>query len=136
MGTHYPNAIIPHFHPLTRYSPRATPPHAVLYADVTRLLYLVVSVNFDKLRICIYMYAHMRTTLVLEDQLFRNAKQVASQQGTTLSEVVNRALRGYLLSKPAAQTEKAVFSMPVFGTQTTELHQTPQQLAELRDEGR
>jgi len=78
----------------------------------------------------------MRTTLVLDDQLFRAAKSVAGQQGTTLSEVVNRALRGHLLSKPSARTEVSLFSMPVFGVQAAELHQTPQQLAILRDEGR
>jgi hypothetical protein len=81
------------------------------------------------------MYACMRTTLVLEDQLFRSAKREASKEGTTLSEVVNRALRRHFLGKPRAFDGKDIFSMPVFGEQTA-WHHTPQALAELRDEGR
>ena len=81
------------------------------------------------------MYAYMRTTLVLEDQLFRSAKREAGKEGTTLSEVVNRALRQHLLIKPANDAGKVFFSMPVFG-EPGSLHQTPQELAELRDEGR
>jgi hypothetical protein len=82
------------------------------------------------------MYACMRTTLVLEDYLFRNAKQEANQSGTTLSEVVNRALRKHLLGKPSLETPKSTFSMPVFGETPRSLHQAPEQLAALRDEGR
>jgi len=78
----------------------------------------------------------MRTTLVLEDQLFKSAKRTASQEGTTLSEVVNRALRRYLFAKPNAEIGKATFSMPVFGDASRPRHQTPQQLSALRDEGR
>jgi len=46
----------------------------------------------------------MRTTLVLEDQLFKIAKRTAGEEGTTLSEVVNRALRRHLLAKPAIES--------------------------------
>jgi len=76
----------------------------------------------------------MRTTLVLEDQLFRSAKREAGKERTTLSEVVNRALRRHLMAK--APDEKPVFYMPVFGEPTERLHHTPRELAELRDEGR
>jgi len=82
------------------------------------------------------MYACMRTTLVLEDHLFRDAKQVANQSGATLSEVVNRALRLHLLRKPGLEASNSTFSMPVFGDATKTLHQTPEELAKLRDEGR
>ena len=82
------------------------------------------------------MYVCMRTTLIIEDPLFREAKQKAAASGTTLSELMNSALRRFLFA-PAGnspgKTEK--FSMPVFGEQEA-LHQTPAQLAELRDEGR
>ena len=82
------------------------------------------------------MYVFMRTTLIIEDPLFREAKQKAAASGTTLSELMNSALRRFLFA-PAGnsqgKTEK--FSMPVFGEQE-ELRQTPAQLAELRDEGR
>jgi hypothetical protein len=82
------------------------------------------------------MYVCMRTTLVLEDHLFKIAKREAGKEGATLSEIVNRALRRQLLAKPACDSSKAVFSMPVFGEPVTPLHYTPEQLAALRDEGR
>jgi hypothetical protein len=81
------------------------------------------------------MYAVMRTTLILEDQLFHNAKREAAEAGTTLSEVVNRALRRQLLPKPVDEAAKEIFFMPVFGEPTV-VHQSPQELARLRDEGR
>lgn len=84
-------------------------------------------------RIC--MYVSMRTTLVLEDQLFRSAKREAGKKGTTLSEIVNRALRQHFLAKSPDSAGKDTFSMPVFG-EPTSVHQTPQQLAQFRDEGR
>lgn len=92
--------------------------------------------TLDRARIRIYVYAYMRTTLVLEDQLFKTAKRTAGEEGTTLSEVVNRALRRHLLAKPDTENKSAAFSMPVFGDPTRARHQTPQQLAELRDDGR
>lgn len=81
------------------------------------------------------MCERMRTTLVLDDQLFRSAKRQAGQQGTTLSEVVNRALRKHLLAKTPSQTDAAGFSMPTFG-EATRVHLAPEQLAALRDDGR
>jgi hypothetical protein len=78
----------------------------------------------------------MRTTLILEDQLFKIAKRTAGEEGTTLSEVVNRALRRHLLAKPANEPSRSVFSIPVFGEPSAPVHQTPEQLAALRDEGR
>lgn len=81
------------------------------------------------------MYAYMRTTLVLEDQLFRSAKREAGKKGMTLSEVVNRALRKHFLAKSPDDSGKVTFSMPVFG-EPSAIHQSPQQLAQLRDEGR
>ncbi|MGB6449438.1 MAG: hypothetical protein WBE92_01670 [Steroidobacteraceae bacterium] len=38
----------------------------------------------------------MRTTLIIEDALFRRTKHQAAEQGATLSDVVNDALRTYL----------------------------------------
>lgn len=78
----------------------------------------------------------MRTTLIIEDPLFREAKQKAAASGTTLSELMNSALRRFLFA-PAGNSQGTTerFSMPVFGEQET-LRQTPAQLAELRDEGR
>ena len=82
----------------------------------------------------IYVYACMRTTLILDDQLIRRAKREAGDKGGTLSELVNRALRNYFFNKPD-EGKQAVFTMPVFG-EAMHLHQTTRQLAEFRDEGR
>ncbi|MFM8831325.1 MAG: type II toxin-antitoxin system VapB family antitoxin [Spartobacteria bacterium] len=78
----------------------------------------------------------MRTTLVLDDQLFRRAKREAGNAGTTLSDLVNTALRKHLLA-PLRDEECAAprFSMPVYG-EPSGIHQTPRDLAGLRDEGR
>jgi hypothetical protein len=80
------------------------------------------------------MYAYMRTTLILEDQLFRKAKKEAVVAGTTLSQMVNTALRKYLMGGEKKEGKKS-FLMPVFGEEKP-LHQAPAQLADLRDEGR
>lgn len=55
----------------------------------------------------------MRTTLVLDDDLARAARQRALELGLTLSELVNRALRD-LLTREEGQAETP-FSMPVYG---------------------
>ena len=80
------------------------------------------------------MYAYMRTTLVLEDGLFKKAKKEAVAAGTTLSAVMNTALRKHLLGG-GKKEGKTSFLMPVFGEEKP-LHQTPAQMAALRDEGR
>ena len=46
------------------------------------------------------MLIHMRTTLVLDDQLIRQAKRRAAERNTTLSAVVNEALREALRDRP------------------------------------
>ena len=81
------------------------------------------------------MYACMRTTLVLDDHLFRRAKREASSGGTTLSELVNAALRKHLLAQHREETGAPSFSMPVYG-ESLGVHQPPRDLASLRDEGR
>lgn len=81
------------------------------------------------------MYACMRTTLILDDQLIRRAKREASDKGATLSEFVNRALRDYFFSDKPSAPNRSNFKMPVFG-EPIPVHQTAKELAELRDEGR
>jgi hypothetical protein len=59
------------------------------------------------------MIIRMRSTLIIDDHLFKQARQRAADQGTTLSDVVNQALREALAKpkvKPAAK-----FSMVTFG---------------------
>ena len=72
--------------------------------------------------------------MILEDGLFKKAKKEAVAAGTTLSEVMNTALRKHL-SGGGKKERKTSFLMPVFGEEKR-LHQTPAQLAALRDEGR
>lgn len=54
----------------------------------------------------------MRTTVSIPDPLLENAKQLAAQRGTTLSDVVGDALR-MLLSKPEEPQGQAI-RLPTF----------------------
>jgi hypothetical protein len=42
----------------------------------------------------------MRTTLDLDGGLLREAKRTAAERGTTLSRILEQALRGFLLGAP------------------------------------
>lgn len=79
------------------------------------------------------MLFYMRTTLVIEDSLFHKAKKRAVENGTTLSDLANSALRAFLMG--ASARDEQPFIMPVFGS-GQKLHQTPADFARLRDEGR
>ena len=46
------------------------------------------------------MLNHMRTTIEIGDELFRAAKSRAAEDGTTLRQIVESALRAYLGRKP------------------------------------
>lgn len=81
------------------------------------------------------MYVCMRTTLVLDDPIFEKAKKKSAELGVTLSELTTTALRNLLYSKVDSERTHARFIMPVVG-EAQELHQTSQELAKLRDEGR
>lgn len=81
------------------------------------------------------MYACMRTTLVLDDSVFEKAKKKSSELGMTLSELTTAALRNFLFSKEYSKQEKTPFKMVTFGTDQR-IHQTPEELAKMRDEGR
>lgn len=54
----------------------------------------------------------MRTTVILDDQLFKRAKLRAAELNTTLSEVVNQALRDALSARAPSETR---FSIPTYG---------------------
>ena len=43
----------------------------------------------------------MRTTLVIEDDLFRQVKEQAARRGCTITSIVEEALRAALLEQPA-----------------------------------
>lgn len=81
------------------------------------------------------MYECMRTTLVLDDSVFEKAKKKSSELGMTLSELTTTALRNFLFSRERSNQEKTPFKMVTFGADQR-IHQTPEELAKLRDEGR
>lgn len=56
----------------------------------------------------------MRTTVEVDAQILRAAKARASEQQSSLSHVVEEALRAYLLLVPEAKDEP--LELPVFGT--------------------
>ena len=60
------------------------------------------------------MYASaMRTTLVIDDAVLRRAKTLAARSGTTLSAVVEGALRESLREQPTDEGTPFVF--PTYG---------------------
>jgi Arc/MetJ family transcription regulator len=69
----------------------------------------------------------MRTTMVIDDELFRQAKKRAAETGTSLSEVVNRALREAFSPKPAAAALPP-FRMVTFGRSQPHVDHTPADL--------
>jgi len=54
----------------------------------------------------------MRTTIRLDDDLLTKAKRAALERGTTLTAVIEDALRRSLASSPAAQRERV--ELPTF----------------------
>ncbi len=46
----------------------------------------------------------MKTTLIIDDGVFRRLKREAAAQGRTLSELVEAALRQFLARRPSAAT--------------------------------
>lgn len=73
------------------------------------------------------MLIHMRTTLILEDSLFQAARKLAAEQQTTLSALVNDALR-QLVSQPGRARKKVV--LPTFGAPAKKRRVTPREIAD------
>jgi len=83
---------------------------------------------------CIRMLASMRSTLILDDDLFRKAKRRAATLNTTLSDAVNQALRESP-SRPVA--EASPFEMVTFGNPKRRVHHEPRDIrAVIEDEER
>ena len=61
----------------------------------------------------------MRTTLELNDQLVRRAKKVAAERGTTLTAIIEDALREKLTrpDRPAARKRRALHTFKGDGLQ-------------------
>ncbi len=61
------------------------------------------------------MLTHMRTTLNLDDDLARAAKQRAHDRGTTLTSVIEDALRATLAQRTEAPAPEP-YEVPVFSS--------------------
>lgn len=56
----------------------------------------------------------MRTTITIEDTLLQKAKEASVRRGCTLSEVVEDALRGVLVSQPKSTPRDPVPAWTTF----------------------
>ncbi len=56
---------------------------------------------------------HVRTTITISEQLYREAKARAAQSSQTVSQLIEDAVREALRPKPAEST--VVSELPVFG---------------------
>jgi hypothetical protein len=80
------------------------------------------------------MIACMRTTLVIDDHVLREAKRQALEAGLSVSEFTTLALRETLRKRDQPE-RRARFSLPTYGSGPRH-DSSAQQLADLRDEGR
>ena len=72
------------------------------------------------------MLISMRSTVVIDDQLFRRAKRRAADLNVSLSDVINQALREALAKAPA---EPPPFEMVTFGSPESAVHHEPSDYA-------
>jgi hypothetical protein len=72
------------------------------------------------------MLIYVRTTIVLDDQLAREAKRLALGRGITLSDLVSQALRS-VLSEPVGPAPR--FEMMTYGGGAAATHHEPAELA-------
>jgi len=75
----------------------------------------------------------MRTTVVLDDRLFKKAKQRAAELGTSLSEVMNQSLR-LLLAQEPTRPARSKFKMITFGDPRKPTKHEPAELSSAVDE--
>lgn len=60
------------------------------------------------------MLLHMRTTINLDDHLFREAKATAAREGRTLTELFEQALRDALAARSTAPPTRRKVTLPSF----------------------
>jgi hypothetical protein len=77
------------------------------------------------------MITSMRTTVILDDHLARQAKQTAARRGITLSDLIAEALRAALARPPRPV---APFEMVVFGAGEPHVHHEPDDLRAADDD--
>ena len=80
------------------------------------------------------MITVMRTTLVIDDYVLKEAKQRAIETGVTLSELTTLALRE-ALRKRETSAPRSRFAMPTYGA-GRKRDSSADTLAAFRDEGR
>ena len=80
----------------------------------------------------------MKTTVVIDDAVFQQARVHAARQGMSLSAVLSESLRAYLRSGADRTGPAPTLQIPVYaGSGGREsLGATPADLAALRDDGR
>lgn len=71
------------------------------------------------------MITRMRTTLVLDDKLLTQAKKKAADRNTTVSEIVNEALRD---SFQAREEPRRPFRLITYGDPTKPEHFSPAEM--------
>jgi antitoxin component of RelBE/YafQ-DinJ toxin-antitoxin module len=80
------------------------------------------------------MLIRMRTTLVIDDRLLRQAKRHAAERNMTVSDVVNAALRDVFARAPVIAPP---FSMVTYGDERARvMHEPIDFAADLEDEDR
>jgi metal-responsive CopG/Arc/MetJ family transcriptional regulator len=77
------------------------------------------------------MLIDVRTTVVLEDQLAREAKRLAARRGISLSELVSEALRA-ALAEPVGPVPR--FEMVTYGEGAPAAHHEPRDFAAALEE--
>ena len=75
----------------------------------------------------------MRTTLVIDNQVFGSVKKLAAEDGTSVSAVVTEALRQFIDQK-GRPAKKTTFRMPVFDGGGTEVDSSPSDFHRLDEE--
>lgn len=77
------------------------------------------------------MLIRMRTTLVIDDELLREAKKRAAADNLTVSDVVNQALRAALAEPPPVPPP---FSFLTFGRAGSAVHHEPREFSPAVDD--
>ena len=73
----------------------------------------------------------MRTTLILNDALFLEAKRRAAERNASISAVVNEALLA-AFREPSSPAPGMTFQMPTFAPERADrVHTSPKDMAEL-----
>ena len=78
------------------------------------------------------MLTYVRTTLVIHDQLFRDAKRKAASLGITLSQLVNDALRSALATRTTSTAGE--YRVPTYGDPSKRVHHEPEDFAAMVEE--